>query len=236
MPLWSDLRRLAQRWGRRQAAPVVHPAVRPLPIVGQRAKSVAAALQQLADWPALESRDYRTAVIQNCRYDLCDARLVRFSQAFTRVLRAHGVPLVPYRFRKDELELERDWLHFSMEPPEGSPFVWGCGVQYVHLSRMFDLTRREWSAVADLADEAARRCHVDIDWQGRAFPYNPSTWLLSDWENTVFQPWRGDTVVADIARCNNLVNVVQLRVNARRGKQNVRADKRRYWTTEDERE
>ena len=184
----KHLRRAIQRLIRRahsKRAAVVIP--RPLRtgldgVVNRLPKTHQAAAQALADWPVIESIDYRNAVVKTSR-ELAHPEIVEFYLEFNKVLRARGYPFYAFEFHRS---LRRQHTLYqrgvSKAKPGESPHNYGCAVDIVHLTRKWDLTRVEWAVVGALGKEVARRRNLKIDWGGDWRFYDPAHWQLTNWK------------------------------------------------------
>lgn len=137
------------------------------------------ARERLRDPLTVASLPFRQAAVEEMDFDGCDPHLVEFTRAFVLELHRFAIPVVVSEMlRTRDVQEYRFQIGLSPFPSAFSPHCVGRAVDVIHYSRGFDLLNREWSVIAALAADVARRREIPISWGGQSSLYRPGHFEL----------------------------------------------------------
>lgn len=179
-----DFRRVVQRLLRRALRPPHPPrlVVAPVPIQLFIPSSHHAAAARLQDFDAVRSMRLKTTR-ERVSFDGVDPDFRRFAVAFLRDLDRRGYPFFAHSYvrgRAEQDELFRKGVSRAKFGQSAHNF--GCAGDFVHFTRAWDLTRKEWAVLGLIGKDVARRCNLKIVWGGDWSFYDPAHWELADWK------------------------------------------------------
>jgi len=107
---------------------------------------------------------------------------VFFYRRFIKEMEARGVAMFATEFnRSNERQRELKAKGVSKAGPGASPHNYGLAVDIVHLTRLWDLTEKEWDLIGTIGKEVARKMNLKVEWGGDWNFYDPAHWEIRDW-------------------------------------------------------
>lgn len=178
----ADLRRVVQRLLRRALRPPHRPrVVAPASVQLVIPTTHQAAAARLVDFDLTHSMRWKDAQLR-ASFEGVDEDFQRFARAFLRELARRGYPFFAHSYvrgRAEQNDLFRNGV--SKAKYGQSPHNFGCAGDFIHLTRAWDLTRKEWAIIGLIGKDVARKCNLKIVWGGDWKFYDPAHWELADW-------------------------------------------------------
>lgn len=142
----------------------------------------AAAAASLVDMPRVQSAAYRNHPAWLRTHDT-DPDLLGFSRAFHAELKRRGMPFIPHRYYRGEVDQNREFDEGNSRARFGqSPHNFGMAVDVIHHAKGWNLTRSQWAVLGHIGKEVARKQNLKITWGGDWRFYDPAHWELADWK------------------------------------------------------
>lgn len=179
-----NLNRVVQRWLRRVSRRNYNQ-LNPRPfkepptaiVIPQDYKSV---VKSLVDRKALTTLVYaqrKTKEWHNVHPDI-----KKFAQAFQKECEKRGIPVWLFETmrtptRQNELRAQGR----SKAKAWGSPHQFGCAVDIVCHTRLWNYSKRQWDLIGIIGKEVARKQNLKIEWGGDWGFYDPAHWQLKEW-------------------------------------------------------
>lgn len=143
------------------------------------------AAKSLTDHNAIRTVRYANAVVKQKR-DGSHPQIVEFYVRLQKELKKRGYPFYAFEFvRSDERQRTLKARGVSRAGPGQSPHNHGCAVDLIHLTRLWDLTEKEWAVIGVIGKEVARKAKIPIVWGGDWGFYDPAHWELEHWRDLV---------------------------------------------------
>lgn len=97
--------------------------------------------------------------------------------------RRREIPMFAVTVYRGEADQNRAYAGGNSRAKFGqSPHNFKMAVDFVHIYRMWDLSRKEWEIIGLMGKEVARRRNIKITWGGDFKSlYDPAHWELTDW-------------------------------------------------------
>ena len=139
------------------------------------------AASALTDWQAVTSLHYVKNVVKASR-DRAHPDIIGFYVALNKELKRRGYPFYAFEFFRNEADQnEANHLGNSKAGWGASPHNFGYAVDIIHLSRSWDLSKKEWDLIGVIGKEVARKKHLKMVWGGDWDFWDPAHWELKDW-------------------------------------------------------
>lgn len=141
------------------------------------------ALEALVDKPRLSTiafqRQQWQAVVEGAHPDILEFRRCFIDE----MAKTHGVPMWAHNMVRTSAEQEKLFARRVTKARGGeSPHNWGCAVDIVHSTRLWELDKRSWTMLGAIGKEVAKRKGIAITWGGDWRFYDPAHWEITDWE------------------------------------------------------
>ncbi|MFV1531179.1 MULTISPECIES: M15 family metallopeptidase [unclassified Phaeobacter] len=140
------------------------------------------AAKALVDHQQINSLKYRK-MAHRTSWDNAHPDIIDFHRALHKELRARSYPFYAFFFFRTHAQQNALYSRGVTKAKGGqSPHNYGCAVDEIHCSRLWNLTRKEWAVIGAIGKEVARRRNIKMDWGGDWNFYDPAHWQLSDWK------------------------------------------------------
>ena len=110
--------------------------------------------------------------------------LLEFERVFIKRMAKLGVPMFAHCVYRGDVEQQRLYVKgLSKARPGESPHNSGLGVDIVHGTKAWDLTRKQWELVGHIGKEVAASLGIKVEWGGDWSFYDPAHWELANWRD-----------------------------------------------------
>lgn len=179
-----DLRRVVQRLVRRRTSADRGRASAPpgfVEAVGRLPATHQAAALKLRDPALVQSLKWRRRSVE-VDVSLLHPKMREYALALTRELERRSLPFFIHCGYRGEAEQNAAFANGVSRARYGSsPHNYGLAIDVIHLTRGWDLTRLEWSIMAAVFGEVARKRHIKIEWGGDWSFYDPAHIQIANW-------------------------------------------------------
>ena len=155
-----------------------------------------AAATSLTDWNVCKSVNHKNRLVKTSR-DQMHPRMVEFYVKFSKELERRGIPMYAFEFyRTPERQAVLKAQGVSKAAPGSSPHQYGCAVDIVHSTKLWDITNKQWFVIGAIGKEVARKMNLKIrwggDWDQDGVPviidgdehfWDPAHWEIEDWRD-----------------------------------------------------
>ena len=167
--------------------PLVPPAPPPPP--KSLPPNLKAAFDALVDFGAVQSVQWRNKVVFS--HDGVHPDMIVFVLAFVKECGERGLPLFPIELVRDQARQDMLFRQGRSKARFGaSAHNYGMAVDMVHLTRFWDMSEKQWAAIAVIGKEVARKRGLKVTWGGDWNFYDPAHWELTDWKQR--KGWMAD--------------------------------------------
>lgn len=169
------LRRLQRRWDRPVKQAHKTETFKPLP------KNLQEAAALLVDRPACESTGYKNKQIYD--WEGVHPDIIEFTQRMIKELKRRGIPFYAFELMRTPERQERlKKQGRSKAGPWRSAHQYGCAVDLISYTKLWDITPAQWLLIGTIGKEIARKMGIKIIWGGDWKFYDPAHWQLADWK------------------------------------------------------
>lgn len=108
--------------------------------------------------------------------------ILLFEAAFQRRMSKLGIPMFAHCVWRSHAEQDRLKAAGRSKASAGqSAHNFGCAIDYVHSTKAWGLSEKEWLMVGHIGKEVANSLGINIVWGGDWKFYDPAHWELANW-------------------------------------------------------
>jgi hypothetical protein len=207
------LRRLQRRWDKPLKQTHKQFPVKPLP------KNLQEAAALLVDRPNCESVGYKHKQIYD--WDGVHPDIIEFTRRMVKELKRRGIPFYAFELMRTA-ERQKHLLRQkrSKAGPWESPHQYGCAVDLISYTRLWNITPQQWLVVGTIGKEIARKMGIKVVWGGDWKFYDPAHWQLADWKE---YKWMYDREGREITSAKSAAKAAELNKIGKKG-QKIQGD------------
>lgn len=140
------------------------------------------AAKSLVDKETWQKPRIRRTTTEKHDYVRTHPDIIEFAKAFQKEMDRRKIPFRPFQFYRGWKEqAARKMRGVSKAGPGQSPHQYGCAVDFIHATKAWDITPKQWAVIGAIGYEVARKRNIDIEWGGEWKFYDPAHWQLADW-------------------------------------------------------
>lgn len=139
------------------------------------------AATSLVDWSVINHVGHDQRLVKTSRHGM-HPRMVEFYLKFSNQLECRGIPMYAFEFyRSPERQNRLKEQGVSKAGAGSSPHQYGCAVDIIHSTKLWDITEKQWAVIGAIGKEVARKMNLKVVWGGDWGFYDPAHWELANW-------------------------------------------------------